>query len=220
MTTLSGPMLAPRAGGRPRQVVVLLHGYGSDGSDLIALAAHWQQVLPHALFVSPNAPEVSSDNPQGYQWFALDLDRPQSRTVGAPLARPILERFLAALWAQTGLSARETFLAGFSQGAMMALHVGLALPERLAGIVAFSGAFIPPPGFAEGRHPAPPVCLVHGDADGVVDPGLSDEAERALRARGVPVAYHVSPGVGHGIDPAGLEFATAFLAREAAKAEM
>lgn len=210
--TLSGPMLAPLGEGKPRQLVVLLHGYGSDGADLIALGSHWQAMLPDALFVAPNAPEESAANPMGYQWFALSLDRPNDRQAGAPLARPVIEAFLRALWAQTGLGAHDTFLVGFSQGAMMALHVGMALDEQLAGVVAFSGAFIPPAGFHEGAGPRPPVCLVHGDEDTVVDPDLSRQAADALRARGVEVNYHVSEGVGHGISPDGLAFASAFIA--------
>lgn len=210
--TLSGPMLAPLSGEAPRRLVVLLHGYGSDGADLIALATHWQAMMPDALFVSPNAPEVSAANPMGYQWFALDLDRPDSRQKGAPLARPVVEDFLRALWTQTGLSAHDTVLVGFSQGAMMALHVGMAMDDTLAGVIAFSGAFIPPAGFHEGEGRRPPVCLIHGDQDTVVDPDLSRQAADALRARGVEVSFHVSEGVGHGISTDGLAFASAFIA--------
>ena len=212
MSTLSGPMLAPQSGRDARQLVVLLHGYGSDGSDLIALASHWQDLLPDAMFVSPNAPEPVDGNPTGYQWFKLDLDRPLSRVEGVPLARPVVIEFLKALWAQTGLAARDTILAGFSQGAMMALHVGLSLEQPLWGIIAFSGAFVPPEGFADGNKARPPICLIHGDRDGVVDPKFSAEAAEVLRAQHYEVNYHVSHGVGHGIAADGLAFASAFIA--------
>lgn len=212
MTTLSGPMLPPRSGDKPRQVVVLLHGYGSDGSDLIALASHWQDLLPDALFVSPNGPENVPGHPMGYQWFSLDVDRIESRTIGLPMARPIVVEFLHALWAQTGLSARDTLIVGFSQGAMVALHVGTSLDEPLMGIIAFSGAFVPPAGFYDGSKARPPICLVHGDMDNVVDPRLSAEAAEALRKAGFEVNYHVDHGVGHGISPDGLAFASGFIA--------
>jgi phospholipase/carboxylesterase len=212
MTTLSGPMLAPLSGGEPKQLVVLLHGYGSDGSDLIALGRHWQDLLPDALFVSPNAPDVCSENPQGFQWFALDLNRSASRLTGLPLARPIVVEFLKALWAQTGLSAKDTILAGFSQGAMMALHVGTSLEENLLGIIAFSGAFVEPEGVMDGNKARPSICLVHGDLDNVVDPAYSAEAAKQLSQLGFQVNYHVSQGVGHGISPDGLAFAGAFIA--------
>ena len=211
MTKLSGPMLPPRSGGEPRQVVVLLHGYGSDGSDLIALASHWQDLLPDALFVSPNGPDATRENPLGYQWFALDIERAASRLTNLPGAVPVVVEFLEALWAQTGLSAADTVLVGFSQGAMMALHVGLSLKEPPMGIIAFSGALVEPEGLADRQGAKPPVCLVHGALDGVVEPRYSAEAAEKLTALGYLVSHHVSKGVGHSIGPDGLGFASAFL---------
>jgi phospholipase/carboxylesterase len=132
-------------------------------------------------------------------------------------ARPVLSEFLDDLWSQTGIAPENTILAGFSQGAMMALHVGLSLEQPLMGIIAFSGAFLPPEGFGTAPLAKSPVCLVHGDMDQVVDAELSAEADAALRGAGYDVAYHVSHGVGHGIAPDGLAFATAFIERVAAK---
>lgn len=211
---LSGPMLAPLSGGEPKQLVVLLHGYGSNGDDLIGLAPSWQPILPDASFVSPDAHQPLPGYPSGFQWFAIDFDgdRVASRQEGLHLAAPVLVQFLQDAWAQTGLGAKDTVLAGFSQGAMMALHVGLSLPEPLMGVIAFSGAFVPPPGFGGADLPKPPVCIVHGDMDQVVDPSLGDEANAALVAAGYEVRYHVSRGVGHGISPDGLGFASDFLA--------
>jgi len=219
MTKLSGPMLPPASGGQPRQAVVLLHGYGSDGNDLIGLAPHWRPVLPDALFVSPNAPEQCRQLASGYQWFdiSFDGDRLAKRQVGVQTARPVLVEFLGDLWSQTGITAENTLLVGFSQGAMMALHVGLSLEQRLMGIVAFSGAFLPPEGFGSLPLAKSPVCLVHGDLDEVVDPEHSADADVALRLAGYDVHYHVSTGVGHGIAPDGLAFATDFIAQVAAK---
>lgn len=219
MTKLFGPMLPPRSGGAPQQAVVLLHGYGSNGADLIGLAPHWQDLLPDAVFISPNAPQRCEGLADGFQWFAVDFvgNKLASRQTGCTRARPVLLEFLTDLWAQTGIAPEQTLLVGFSQGAMMALHVGLSLRERLMGIVAFSGAFLPPEGFGQPGLAQPPVCLVHGDADTVVDPERSADADIALRLAGVPVHYHVSPGTGHGIAPDGLEFASQFIARVAAK---
>lgn len=219
MTKLSGPMLPPTSGRKPSQAVVLLHGYGSDGNDLIGLAPHWQDVLPDALFVSPNAPDPCDSFAGGYQWFPVSFegDRLASRQVGVIEARPVLAEFLADLWSQTGIAPEQTVLAGFSQGAMMALHVGLSLDRPLMGIIAFSGALVPPEGFGTRPLARSPVCLVHGDMDEVVDPELSADADVALRLAGYEVHYHVSAGVAHGIAPDGLAFATAFIERHLAK---
>lgn len=219
MSKLSGPMLPPASGGLPQQAVVLLHGYGSDGNDLIGLAPHWQAVLPDAVFIAPNGPDQCRQLASGFQWFDVSFegDRLASRQLGVLQARPVLAEFLDDLWRQTGIAPENTILAGFSQGAMMALHVGLSLERPLMGIIAFSGAFLPPEGFGSAALARSPVCLVHGDMDQVVDAVLSAEADAALRLAGYDVAYHVSEGVGHGIAPDGLSFATAFLARVAAK---
>lgn len=217
MTKLSGPMLAPANGEAPDAAVVLLHGYGSDGNDLIALAPHWQNLLPGAVFVAPNAPEPATMTGAGYQWFSIDWsgDRLASRQTGVTRARPVLIEFLSDLWAQSGLTPERTLLAGFSQGAMMALHTAFSLPESqtLMGVIGFSGAFLPPEGFGGAGLARPPACLVHGDRDDVVDPLLSAEADEALRQAGIAADYHVSPGVGHGIAPDGLNFASSFIAR-------
>ncbi|MFD1254705.1 Carboxylesterase 2 [Devosia equisanguinis] len=216
-TKLSGPMLPPANGGAPDSAVVLLHGYGSDGNDLIGLAPHWHGILPGALFVSPNAPTALGMG--GFQWFAIDWtgDRLASRQTGVISAQPVLVGFLEDLWAQTGIAPERTLLAGFSQGAMMALHVGLSLPQELMGIVAFSGALVPPEGFGAPGSAKPAICLVHGDMDEVVDPNLSADAKRLLAENGYDVRFHISHGVGHGIAPDGLAFASEFIAEVAKK---
>ena len=204
-------MLAPQSGAAPKQLVVLLHGYGSDGEDLISLGGYWQDILPDALFVAPNAPERSFDNPMGYQWFPVVADRSADRFGRAAAGRGAIVDFLEALWAETGLAPEQTVLVGFSQGAMMALHVGLSLDETLMGIVAFAGMLIPPEGFAEGLGPKPPICLIHGDQDPVVDPQASADAAVLLRSKGFSVSYHVAGGAGHTITQDGLSFAGDFM---------
>ena len=207
--SLSGPSVAPRSGGAPRQLVVILHGYGADGDDLIGLGQHWSSLMPDALFLAPNAPTRCAQNPFGFEWFPIDFeDMNRSVGGGAPLAREVVAGALGDFWSQTGLGPAQTLLVGFSQGAMMALHTGLSLDEAVLGIVSFSGALVPPPAFGTVK---PPVCLVHGDLDQVVDPRFTDEAATTLGSAGFEVAVHLSPGTGHGIAPDGLDFATAFM---------
>jgi phospholipase/carboxylesterase len=209
---LSGPML-PAQSGNARHLVVLLHGYGSDGNDLIALGAHWRALLPDAIFVAPNAPTPCDMNAAGYQWFAIDFDREMSRLVGSETARPVIEGFLADAWAQTGLGPEDTILVGFSQGAMMALDTGLRLKTPLKGIVAFSGMVIAPEKLAADIASRPPVALIHGDLDDVVPVAGSLKGKETFDNLDVPVELHISKGYPHTIAPDGLEFAGAFLSR-------
>ena len=181
--TLSGPMMPPKSG-TAKQLMVLLHGYGADGQDLISLGYQWRELWPDMLFVAPNAPEICDMSPSGYQWFPLQTDRTIGRIEGVGNARPVLVNFLIDLWAQTGISPASTVLVGFSQGAMMALNVATSLDQPVAGIVAFSGAFVPAEGFGSGSFARPPVALIHGDMDGVVDPDLSRQAATSLAADG------------------------------------
>src|ERR1700737_3650032 len=122
---LDGPRLRPRAGGRPHQLVVFLHGYGADGNDLIEIGRAWQALLPQAAFVSPHAPEPCTMAAVGRQWFGLTFRDPSERWAGVNAAGPTLQRFLDAELAGQELPPTALALVGFSQGTMMALHVGL-----------------------------------------------------------------------------------------------
>jgi len=207
---ISGPAVSPRSGGAPKQLVVLLHGYGADGEDLIGLAEPLAEVFPDALFCAPNAPTRCAQNPFGYEWFPIAFEAMQeSVETGAPRARAAIVEYLEGLWARTGLGPADTFLVGFSQGAMMGLHVSLSLQKPVRGVVSFSGALVPPTDFDAA--PKPPVCLVHGELDQVVDPARTVEAAEILSARGYELAVHFSPGLAHGISPDGLQFATGFM---------
>lgn len=200
----------PLREGVPDSLVVLLHGYGADGADLIDLAIPWGQAVPGACFLAPDAPEVCAIAPWGRQWFGLE-DRDPARlaaAVGALL--PPLLAWIGHEAAALGLGAERVALMGFSQGAMLALAAGLAAAPPPACVLAYSGALLRPP--APGRR-QPPVLLVHGEEDEVVPAEASRAAARLLAAAGLPVEAHVVPGLGHGIDEAGIALGAAFLAR-------
>src|ERR1700753_1927325 len=121
---LSGPRLPPLRG-EATHLVVLAHGYGADGNDLIGLAPMWQRLLPTVAFVAPNAPERCAGSPMGYQWFPISRLDPQEMQKGVETAAPIFEAFLESELARLNLPPERLALVGFSQGTMMSLHVGL-----------------------------------------------------------------------------------------------
>jgi phospholipase/carboxylesterase len=210
---LDGPRLAPASGGRARSLVVLLHGYGSNGDDLISLAPLIQPVLPDTAFVAPNAPSSLPHMAQAYQWWPIQTFSMVERATGAASAAPGINRFLNDELAGLGLGDDRLLLIGFSQGTMMALHVGLRRPKPLAGIVGFSGMLVSPEQLKNAIQSRPPILLVHGTADDVVPVGSLSLAEHALRDAGIAVETHVSDGVGHTVDPGGLSAAAAFARR-------
>ncbi|MBC8337865.1 MAG: prolyl oligopeptidase family serine peptidase [Rhodospirillales bacterium] len=210
--TLTGPTLAPASGGRAQQLVILLHGVGSDGDDLIGLAPYFQKVLPDALFVSPHAPFPFDMAPQGHQWFSLQERTPETRLAGVQTAAPILDAFIDAQLAETGLNDGNLALVGFSQGTMMALHVGLRRASPMAGILGYSGMLVGHELLADAIRSRPPVMLAHGEADDVVPVAALPDAVAGLEAAGVSVRHHTSPGLGHGLDDDGIRLGMEFLA--------
>lgn len=214
--SLDGPRIVPRAG-RPSAVVVLLHGYGANGDDLIPLGDGWRRTLPDAVFVAPNAPHAIPGMYGGLQWFPLTLRDPSEYWRGVTAAQPILDRFLDAELARYRLAADRLVLVGFSQGTMMALHVGLRRAVAPAGIVAYSGLLAGPEHLAETKA-RPPLLLVHGEVDDLIPVEALHVAREALAAAGVPLEWHVRPGLGHGIDAQAQWMAGHFIARSLRRA--
>jgi phospholipase/carboxylesterase len=213
LPNLSGPVRKPASGGKPKQLVVLLHGVGADGNDLIGLAPYWAPALPDAEFVSPDAPFPCDMAPYGRQWFSLQDRSPPSILGGVRAAAPILDAFLDDALAQRGLDASKLALVGFSQGTMMSLYVGPRRTKGLAGIVGYSGALIGADTLARDIRTRPPVLLVHGDADQIVPPQAFPLAVAGLKSVGIAVEELICPGVGHSIDEAGLRRGGEFLRR-------
>lgn len=208
---LDGPRLAPASGEPAKKLVILCHGYGADGNDLIGLGSQWQTLLPDAAFVSPHAPERCGMSPMGYQWFPLTRLDPNEYWTGVRQAAPVLNAFIDQELARLGLDDSALALVGFSQGTMMSLHAGLRRAIAPAAILGYSGALAGPEHLADEINVKPPVMLIHGDMDEVIPVAALDLASNALAEAGVGVQWHVSQGIGHGIDGAGLSLGGEFL---------
>jgi phospholipase/carboxylesterase len=219
---LDGPRI-PASSGRAKALVVFLHGYGADGNDLIELGRQWRAVLPGAAFVSPHAPERCAGAPMGRQWFALSNRPPddpagaEDRWNGAVKARGAIDAFLDSELERLGLGDSRLALVGFSQGSMMAMHVGLRRRRAPAAILGYSGLLVGPERLTEAtardaRGVPPPILLVHGEQDPLIPVEAMFLAAEALAQASIPAQWHLSLGVGHGIDGGGLHHGGLFLA--------
>jgi phospholipase/carboxylesterase len=195
----------PARSGAARYLVVLLHGVGSNADDLIALAPHWAAFAPDAEFVSPDAPEDYDMAPGfGRQWFSLQTRNPAAMADGARHASAWLNNFIDSELTRLQLTPEAYALMGFSQGSMMALFTGLRRAVPPAAILAYSGGLLAPESLEAEKTGAPPVLIVHGLDDEVVPAAWSRDTEAILLAAGIPVHSLYAPGLGHGIDEAGM----------------
>src|SRR5882672_8436795 len=191
---LDGPRLAPKSG-RARQAL-----------------------LPNAAFASPHAPRPCGQAPMGREWFPLTFRNPDERWTGVNAAAPVLDAFLDAELARHQLAPSALALVGFSQGTMMSLHVGLRRAVAPAAIVGYSGMLVlegdsDVEGYAPQVRARPPVLLIHGDSDDLIPVQALMHATQALAALEIPAEWHISAGLGHGIDDEGLRQGGDFLAR-------
>lgn len=214
MAKLTGPRRAPKSG-QTKSLAIFLHGYGADGGDLIELSTPMADYMPDTAFRAPNAPERSTLNPMGYQWFPISWIDGSSEVAmrqGFLTAAELLHAYLEEAMAEEGVTPEQTVLIGFSQGTMMALHVAPRREDAVAGVVAFSGRLLRPDLLADDVVVRPPVLLIHGDMDDVVPPQSLPDAAEALQEAGWKDVYaHVMKGTAHGIAPDGLQVALAFM---------
>lgn len=200
--------------GRARSIVVFVHGYGADGADLLGLGDALAPHLPDTVFVAPDAPQPCIGNPFGFQWFPipwLDGSSEEAAREGMAASVALMDAFLDARLAEEGLGPEAMALVGFSQGAMMSLHVAPRRAAAVAGVVAISGRLLVPERLAAEAVVKPPVLLIHGDQDPVVPFEDMGRAGEALVAAGFETFGHVMEGTGHGIAPDGLGVALQFL---------
>lgn len=208
---LTGPSLAPSSGGQAKNLVILLHGFGASGDDLIELAKSWQGLLPDTEFIAPNAPTPCPLSPFGhsYQWFALEDMNPATMQKGVADALPTLNDYIDQELKNRNLTDAQLVLAGFSQGTMMALATGVSRSHTCAGVLGYSGAFICPPDLS--IRSQPPIFLIHGDADDIIEVEHGMQAAADLSELGVPVRSFVAKEVGHYIDPQGHQLGGEFI---------
>lgn len=205
----------PANGAKAEKIVVMLHGVGSNGQDLIGLAPYFERVAPGVVFVSPDAPYPYDMLPPymsgGYQWFSLQDRSPAAMLAGAAQAHSLLSSFLDDQLAQYGLKDSDMVLLGFSQGTMMSLYTGLRRANPPAGVLGYSGMLLGAHELSGPDIKKCPVQLIHGAADDVVPITAYHQSMTALQGAGFDVDGLAVPGLTHSIDASGIEAGAAFL---------
>lgn len=200
----------PASGNTPKQLVLLLHGYGSNGQDLISLAPYWQNAVPEAVFVSLDAPFLCEVG-FGHQWFSLAEYTPEKLLEGVELAKPYLDSFIDEQLEKYDILEERLALVGFSQGTMMSLYAGPRRKAKIAGILGYSGALIG--GEALGDHNKPPIHLIHGENDSVVPVENYHTAHHILAEKGFDIGGYTTARLEHSIDQQGIESGATFLSQ-------
>lgn len=208
------------AQGKATSLVVFVHGYGADGADLLDIGDVLAPHLPGTAFVAPDAPDRCTNNAFGYQWFPipwLDGSSEAEAKAGMYISVNDLNAFLDEQLKKYALTPSALALIGFSQGAMMSLHIAPRRAEKMAGVVSISGRLLVPETLQAETVVKPPVLLMHGDQDQVVPFEDMTLAGNALVDAGFETYGHVMRGMGHGISQDGLSVALQFLSERLPK---
>ena len=196
---------------KPRQAVILCHGYGGDGKDISMLAINWQRFLPDAIFLCPNAPEVCSVNPQGYQWFDLTIEKEEVILEKSLIAEEKLNTFLDQVFDNLQLEPNNLALVGFSQGCMMSIQVGLKRKKQINCLIGYSGKIINQKHLSININSKPKIFLMHGENDTIVPPTHLLEAKEYLKKRGINVKIKMFKNCEHRISIEGSSLGLGFL---------
>ena len=201
----------PLSKNKPRQVIVLCHGYGGDGKNISTLAINWQRFLPDAIFLCPNAPEVCTDNPQGYQWFDMASEKEETMFEKSLVAEEKLNTFLDQVINNLQLESSNLALVGFSQGCMMSIQAGLKRKEQINCIIGYSGKVINQKHLLENINSKPKIFLMHGANDTIVSPTHLLEAKEYLKKCGLKIKTKIFKNCEHNISVEGTSLGLAFL---------
>ena len=201
----------PLSKNKPRQAIVLCHGYGGDGKDISILAINWQRFLPDAIFLCPNAPEVCVVNPQGYQWFDLTSEKEEIILEKSLIAEKKLNTFLDQVFDNFQLEPTNLALVGFSQGCMMSIQVGLKRKKEINCLIGYSGKVINQKHLSDNINSKPKIFLMHGENDTIVPATHLLEAKEYLKNHGINAKIKMFKNCEHKIPIEGSSLGLGFL---------
>ena len=208
---LDSTTIEPLSKEKPKKVIILCHGYGGDGKDISTLAIKWQRFLPDGIFLCPNAPEVCSINPKGFQWFDLTIEKEEIILEKSLIAEKKLSLFLDQVLDNFQLEPKDLALVGFSQGSMISIQVGLKYKKQVNCIIGYSGKVINQKHLSEHINTKPKIFLMHGDNDTIVPPTHLLEAKEYFSNCGIKIKTKLFKNCEHRIPVEGSSLGLEFL---------
>ncbi len=208
---LSTTTINPLSEKKPKQAIVLCHGYGGDGKDISMLAIGWQRFLPDAIFLCPDAPERCSINPKGYQWFDLESEKDDIIFEKSLIAEEKLSKYLDQILDNFQLQGINLALVGFSQGCMISIQTGLKKKEEINCLVGYSGKIINKTKLSNNINSKPKIFLMHGANDTIVPPMHLLEAKEYLSKHKIKIKTKLFNNCEHRIPVEGSSLGLEFL---------
>ena len=175
--SLNSIVLEPISKEKPKNAIILCHGYGGDGKDISLLANYWKNYLTDTIFICPNAPEKCAVSPTGFQWFDL-MDQTEDQILTKSLVAEIkLNKLIDEVKQKNNLNSNQIALAGFSQGSMICLQTGIKRKDQVNSIIGYSGKIINTNHLEKNINSRPKIILMHGEKDEVVPVSFLLEAK-------------------------------------------
>ena len=203
--------IPPLSKNKPQQAIILCHGYGGDGKDISTLAINWQRFLPDAIFLCPNAPEICTINPQGFQWFDLTSEKEEIILEKSISAEESLSKFLDQVIDNFQLNSSNLGLVGFSQGCMIGIQVALKKKEQINCLLGYSGKVINQKHLSDNINSKPKIFLMHGANDTIVPPTHLLEAKEFFDKNGLKIKTKLFKNCEHKIPIEGTSLGLNFL---------
>ncbi|MDC0433370.1 alpha/beta hydrolase [Pelagibacteraceae bacterium] len=166
--SLNTIVLEPLSKNKPKNAVILCHGYGGDGNDISILANYWKAHLPDTIFICPDAPEKCAASPTGFQWFDLMDQTPEQILAKSLVAENKLNKLIDEVKEKNNLKALEITIGGFSQGCMLTLQTGIKRKDKINSVIGYSGRIIDTDHLSKNINSRPNIILMHGDIDQIV----------------------------------------------------
>ena len=209
--SLNTTILDPLSGGKPKNAVILCHGYGGDGKDISLLASYWRTYLPDTLFVCPDAPEKCTVSTTGFQWFDLMDQTKDQILVKSLVAELKLNTLIDEVIKNNNLTSEKVSLVGFSQGCMISLQTGIKRKNKINSIIGYSGKIIDTNHLQNNINSRPNIILMHGDKDEIVPVSFLLESKEFFNKNNYKVESKIFINCEHRIPTEGSSLGLEFL---------